>query len=112
MANQTNMLKNVKMENAQNILMPRPLFDKTNTALIKLRRDIKMQKLKGWPNYKLDVIKSAIPLQPEITFGRDDWLANDDFIVLHVKHSHSHSFIRWFCFNFYYFNFLDFTSRN
>ena len=83
MANQSNMIKTVKMEN---ILMPRPLFDKPNAALIKLRRDIKMQKLKGWPNYKLDMNKTSLPHLPaEITFGRDDWLANDDFIVLHVN---------------------------
>lgn len=82
MATQSNKLNTVKMEN---VLMPRPLFDKTNAALIKLRRDIKMQKLKGWPNYKLDVIKSTLPIQSELTFNRDDWLPNDDFIVLHVN---------------------------
>ena len=48
--------------------MPRPLFDKTNAALIKLRRDIKMQKLKGWPNYKFDVIKSTLSIQSELTY--------------------------------------------
>ena len=71
----------------ENILMPRPLFDKPNATLIKLRRDIKMQKLKGWPNYKLDMNKTSLShLASEITFGsRDDWLANDDFIVLHVN---------------------------
>jgi hypothetical protein len=68
-----------------NILMPRPLFDKTNNALLKLRRDIKMQKLKGWTNYKLDVIKSTLPIQQETILGKDDWLPNDDFIVLHVR---------------------------
>ena len=52
-------VKAVKMEN---IIMSRPLFDKPNTALIKLRRDIKMQKIKGWTNYKSDVIKSTLPL--------------------------------------------------
>jgi hypothetical protein len=73
----------MKMEN---IIMTRPLFDKPNTGLIKLRRDIKMQKLKGWPNYKLDVIKSTLPIQPELGFGKDhhDWLPNDDFVILHV----------------------------
>lgn len=65
--------------------MCRPLFDKPNTALIKLRRDIKMLKLKGWTNYKLDIIKSNIPIQPALSFGKEDWLPNDDFIVLHVK---------------------------
>jgi hypothetical protein len=65
--------------------MTRPLFDKPNAALIKLRRDIKMQKQKGWPNYKLDVIRSTLPIQPEANFGKDhDWLPNDDFVVLHV----------------------------
>jgi hypothetical protein len=64
--------------------MCRPLFDKPNTALIKLRRDIKMLKLKGWTNYKLDIIKSNIPIQPALSFGKEDWLPNDDFIVLHV----------------------------
>ena len=78
-------LKAAKMEN---IIMSRPLFDKPNTALIKLRRDIKMQRCKGWTNYKLDVIKSTLPIQPEInTFGDHSdyhWLPNDDFIVLHT----------------------------
>ncbi len=72
----------IKMDN---IIMTRPLFDKPNTALIKLRRDIKMQKLKGWTNYKLDVIKSTLPIQPEMGFSKDhDWLSNDDFVILHV----------------------------
>ena len=57
-----NMLINNKTDKLENILMPRPLFDKTNAALIKLRRDIKTQKLKGWPNYKLDVIKSSLSM--------------------------------------------------
>ena len=78
------MLSNNKIDKLENILMPRPLFDKTNAALIKLRRDIKTQKLKGWPNYKLDVIKSSLSIQPDVKFNRDDWLPNDDFIVLHV----------------------------
>ncbi len=67
--------------------MPKLLFDKTNTALVKLRRDIKMQKLKGWPNYKLDVIKSTLPVhQQDLLSGKDEstWLPNDDFIVLHT----------------------------
>ena len=70
----------------ESILMPKLLFDKPNTTLTKLRRDIKMQKLKGWPNYKLDVIKSTLPIQPDLV-AREDmaWLPNDDFIVLHVK---------------------------
>lgn len=72
----------VKMEN---IIIPRPLFDKANTALIKLRRDIKMQKLKGWPTFKLEIIKSTLPIQPEFNFGKDDWLPNDDYIILHVN---------------------------
>jgi hypothetical protein len=67
-----------------NIVATRPLFDKTNTTLIKLRRDIKMQKLKGWPTYKFDLIRSTLPVQPENNFGLDDWLPNDDFIILHV----------------------------
>ena len=70
----------------ENILMPKLLFDKTNTTLVKLRREIKMQKLKGWPNYKLDVIKSMLPIQSDLA-GKEDhsWLPNDDFIVLHVS---------------------------
>lgn len=71
----------VKMEN---IIIPRLLFDKTNTALVKLRRDIKMQKLKGWPTFKLDVIKSTLPIQPEFNLGKDDWLPNDDYVILHT----------------------------
>lgn len=74
--------KNVKMEN---VLMPKLLFDKTNATLVKLRRDIKMQKLKGWPNYKLDVIKSTLPIQMDVVAKEDmTWLPNDDFVVLHV----------------------------
>ena len=64
--------------------MTRPLFDKSNTALIKLRRDIKMQKLKGWPNYKLDIIKSTLPIASDFGLFKDDWLPNDDFIILYV----------------------------
>jgi hypothetical protein len=64
--------------------MTRPLFDKPNAALIKLRRDVKMQKLKGWTAYKLDVIRSTLPVQPEIVFSEDDWLPNDDYTILHV----------------------------
>ena len=75
--------KNVKMEN---VLMPKLLFDKTNATLVKLRRDIKMQKLKGWPNYKLDVIKSTLPIQMDVVAKEDlTWLPNDDFVVLHVS---------------------------
>ena len=70
----------------ENILMPRMLFDKSNTSLVKLRRDIKMQKLKGWPNYKLDVIKSTLPIQLDPLSKEDlSWHPNDDFIVLHVR---------------------------
>ena len=65
--------------------MPRLLFDKTNATLVKLRRDIKTQKLKGWPNYKLDVIKSTLPILVESGAKEDlTWLPNDDFVVLHV----------------------------
>jgi hypothetical protein len=64
--------------------MTRPLFDKPNAALIKLRRDVKMQKLKGWMAFKLDVIRSTLPIPPEIVFGKDDWLPNDDYTILHV----------------------------
>jgi hypothetical protein len=73
-----------------NILMPKPLFDKPNTALIKLRRDIKMQKLKNWPNYfKFDIIKSTLPIEiPKNDFIKDDllasWLPNDDYIFCYV----------------------------
>jgi hypothetical protein len=77
-------MQSVKAVKMENILMTRPLFDKPNTALIKLRRDIKMQRLKGWPNYKLDIIKSTLPIQPEYLLGKDDWMPNDDFIILHV----------------------------
>lgn len=78
--------KAVKMEN---IILSRPLFDKTNTALVKLRRDIKMQKLKGWANYKLDVIKSSLPaIQSELSlYNHADyfsWMPNDDFVILHT----------------------------
>jgi hypothetical protein len=70
----------------ENILMPKLLFDKPNTALVKLRRDIKTQKLKGWPNYKLEVIKSTLPLSMDVISKEDfNWLPNDDFIVLHVS---------------------------
>ena len=65
--------------------MTRPLFDKQNAALVKLRRDIKMQKLKGWSNYKLDVIKSTLPIQFDFSFSKDDWLPNDDFVILYVS---------------------------
>lgn len=81
-------LKTVKMEN---IIMPKPLFDKPNTAFFKLRRDIKMQKLKGWPNYyKYDVIKQTLPIEiPKNDFAKDDsianWLPNDDYILLSVN---------------------------
>jgi hypothetical protein len=76
--------KTVKVDN---ILVPRPLFDKQNTALIKLRRDIKMQKLKGWPNYKLDMIKSNMSIQTfaEMFISKDDWTPNEDFVILHVS---------------------------
>ena len=46
----------IKMDN---IIMTRPLFDKPNTALIKLRRDIKMQKLKQ----SLNQIKSPVMMK-------------------------------------------------
>jgi hypothetical protein len=77
--------KALKMEN---IILSRPLFDKPNTALIKLRRDIKMQKIKGWTNYKLDLIKSTLPIQHSDLTMHDQtdlaWLPNDDFIILHT----------------------------
>jgi hypothetical protein len=84
--------KTVKVDN---ILVPRPLFDKQNTALIKLRRDIKMQKLKGWPNYKLDMIKSSMSMQTfvEMFASKDDWTPNEDFIILHV--CAIQSFVHW-----------------
>ena len=71
--------------------MPKPLFDKPNTALIKLRRDIKMQKLKCWPNYfKFDIIKSTLPVDiPKSDFLKEDsaaiWLPNDDYVLLSVS---------------------------
>ena len=70
-----------------NVLMTRPLFDKPNAALIKLRRDVKMQKIKGWTAFKLDVIRSTLPVPPEISFSKaaDDWLPNDDFTIMHVN---------------------------
>lgn len=67
-----------------NIVQTRPLFDKTNATLIKLRRDVKMQKMKGWPTYKIDLIRSTLPVQPEMAFGLDQWWPNDDFIILYV----------------------------
>jgi E1A-binding protein p400 len=79
-----NAMSKVANTKTENILMTRPLFDKPNAALIKLRRDVKMQKLKGWPTFKIDVIKSTLPIQPEISFDRDYWLPNDDFTILHT----------------------------
>jgi hypothetical protein len=82
----TGQSKLAKLENV--IVAPRPLFDKTNTALVKLRRDIKMQKIKGWPTYKIDLIRSTLPVPPEANFGSiEDWLPNDDFIILYVMHA-------------------------
>lgn len=71
------------IKSLENIIIPRPLFEKTNTTLIKLRRDIKMQKLKGWPTFKMDIVKSTLPIQPEFS-GKDDWLPNDDFAIIYV----------------------------
>lgn len=68
-----------------NIVMTRPLFDKPNAAMVKLRRDVKMQKLKGWTAYKFDVIRSTLPVASETSFGKDDWLPNDDFVIIHVN---------------------------
>lgn len=79
---QSSQSKMAKLDNI--IIVPRPVFDKTNTALIKLRRDIKMQKLKGWPTYKLDLIRSTLPVQPEMNYALDDWMPNDDFLILFV----------------------------
>lgn len=67
-----------------NIIPARPLFDKTNAATVKLRRDVKTQKMKGWPIYKIDLIRTTLPVPPEITFGTEDWLPNDDFVILYV----------------------------
>lgn len=67
-----------------NIVQTRPLFDKPNATLVKLRRDVKMQKMKGWPTYKMDLIRSTLPVPHELSFGIDDWLPNDDFIILYV----------------------------
>ena len=74
-----------KMIKVENILMTRPLFDKPSTALIKLRKDIKTQKLKGWPNYKLEATKSVPSLANELYLKKDDWLIGDDFAILHVS---------------------------
>ena len=74
-----------KMVKVENILMTRPLFDKPSTALIKLRKDIKTQKLKGWPNYKLETTKSVPSLANELYLKKDDWLIGDDFAILHVS---------------------------
>ena len=76
--------KTVKMES---IILSRPLFDKPNAALIKLRRDIKMQKIKGWTNYKVDLIKTTLPVQhSDLIDHQSDfgWLPNDDFIILYT----------------------------
>ena len=88
---------NVKVDN---ILLTRPLFEKTNTALVKLRRDIKTQKLKGWPTYKLDIIKSTLPIPIDLSqySKADDWLPNDDFIVLHVSVTFLNVVPNCFCF--------------
>lgn len=80
-----------------NIVQTRPLFDKTNATLIKLRRDVKMQKMKGWPTYKIDLIRSTLPVQPEMAFGLDQWWPNDDFIILYVYFHFLFSFINCNC---------------
>lgn len=67
-----------------NIVQTRPLFDKPNATLVKLRRDVKMQKMRGWPTYKMDLIRSTLPVPTEFSFGIEDWLPNDDFIILYV----------------------------
>lgn len=67
-----------------NIVQTRPLFDKPNATLVKLRRDVKMQKMRGWPTYKMDLIRSTLPVPAEFSFGIEDWLPNDDFIILYV----------------------------
>ncbi len=85
------MITVTKPAKIDNVLMPKPLFDKTNNSLFKLRRDIKMQKLKSWPNfYKYDIIKSTLPIEwPDSEFASYEWLPNDDFVLLNVK---SHCF--------------------
>lgn len=87
---QTNVTSSSKSSSAAakvdaNIVQTRPLFDKTNATLIKLRRDVKMQKMKGWPTYKIDLIRSTLPVPQEISLGLDNWLPNDDFIILYVS---------------------------
>jgi hypothetical protein len=81
------MIAAVKTTKIDNILMPKPLFDKSNNSVFKLRRDIKMQKLKSWPNfYKYDIIKSTLPIDwPDLEFASFEWLPNDDFVLLNVS---------------------------
>lgn len=75
-----------KNNKTDNILMPKPLFERPNASLTKLRRDIKMQKLKGWPTfYKHEFIRSTLPVEmPDNDFTKNEWLPNDDYLLLKV----------------------------
>ena len=76
--------------------VPRSLFDRPNSALVKMRREMKMQKLKaGLGMHKQPMRPSTLPthLPPkpimEQSEGHLDWLIHEDWALLQV-HVHAY----------------------
>lgn len=71
--------------------VPRSLFDRPNSALVKMRREMKLQKLKaGLGMHKQPLRPSTLPthLPPkpvmEQSEGHLDWLIHEDWALLQV----------------------------
>lgn len=75
----------------ESIYAPRSLFDRPSAALLKMRRDIKLQKFRGMPG---GIVRPAVPipgLKQQTTVKTTaetehvpDWLIYEDMVLLQV----------------------------
>ena len=92
--------------------VPRSLFDRPNSALVKMRREMKLQKLKaGLGMHKQPLRPSTLPthLPPkpvmEQSEGHLDWLIHEDWALLQVHvqacmhRDHHTCMYAWACFS-------------
>uniref|UniRef100_T1JC71 Helicase domino n=1 Tax=Strigamia maritima TaxID=126957 RepID=T1JC71_STRMM len=74
-----------KIRKDEAVCVPRSLFDRPTAAVLKMRRDLKMQKLRGMSRMQIPAHKppqAASKPSPEVQIENCDWLIQEDWALL------------------------------
>lgn len=76
-----------KIRKEETVYAPRSLFDRPSPALVKLRRDLKLQKFRGIvrppvPLPNLTLKTPTLPVRIEEAENTPEWLVHEDWLIL------------------------------